>query len=79
MGKYDFIKLGNLLYWHDPDSGCLLYTSGESGSQRKHVIARTVWIAIPVEILECSCVRDVYKRQPFLVYLQFITLTNYLS
>ena len=21
MGKYDFIKLGNLLYWHDPDSG----------------------------------------------------------
>lgn len=21
MGKYDFIKLGNFLYWHDPDSG----------------------------------------------------------
>ncbi len=21
LGKYDFIKLGNLLYWHDPDSG----------------------------------------------------------
>ena len=21
MGKYDFIKNGNLLYWHDPDNG----------------------------------------------------------
>lgn len=21
MGKYDFIKTGNLLYWHDPDNG----------------------------------------------------------
>lgn len=21
MGKYDFIKKGNLLYWHDPDNG----------------------------------------------------------
>lgn len=21
MGKYDFIKQGNLLYWHDPDNG----------------------------------------------------------
>ena len=21
MGKYDFIKTGNLLYWNDPDNG----------------------------------------------------------
>ena len=21
MSKYDFIKQGNLLYWHDPDNG----------------------------------------------------------
>ena len=21
MGKYDFIKTGNLLFWHDPDNG----------------------------------------------------------
>ena len=21
MGKYDFIKEGNVLFWHDPDNG----------------------------------------------------------
>lgn len=39
---------------------------GESGSQRKHVIAQTVWIAISVEILECSCVREFqHSTNPF--------------
>ena len=57
---------GCMVPYHRALPADLTEMKGESGSQRKHVIAQTVWIAISVEILECSCVREFqHSTNPF--------------
>ena len=34
MGKYDFIKEGNVLFWHDPDNGLSDGVYQVTGSRR---------------------------------------------
>ena len=58
MGKYDFIKLGNLLYWHDPDS-CL-----SNGVYQLASIPENIEEDIVISVSYTHL--DVYKRQPFI-------------